>query len=146
PDGRGQRRRAPQADAHGTSGDAADHRRQARSRPVGAGLLRRVRRPAEEAGRRESDGGLTLPPRTSSDGRDYPDRPVLGVGAVVLVDGKVILVKRAHEPLKGRWNLPGGAVELGETLREACAREVLEETGLVVDVGDLIELFDRIML
>jgi ADP-ribose pyrophosphatase YjhB (NUDIX family) len=78
--------------------------------------------------------------------RTYPDRPVVGVGAVVIVGGKVVLVKRAHEPLKGRWSLPGGAVEVGETLRDACAREVLEETGLIVEVGALVEVFDRIML
>ena len=78
-------------------------------------------------------------------GRTYPDRPVLGVGAVVLVEGRIVLVKRAHEPLKGEWNLPGGGVELGETLEEACAREVLEETGLIVTVGPVIEVFDRIM-
>jgi ADP-ribose pyrophosphatase YjhB (NUDIX family) len=78
--------------------------------------------------------------------RDYPERPVLGVGAVVLVEGKVVLVKRAHEPLQGQWNLPGGAVEVGETLRGACAREVLEETGLVVDVGAALDVFDRILL
>jgi len=78
--------------------------------------------------------------------RSYPDRPVLGVGAVVIVDGRIVLVQRAHEPLKGEWNLPGGGVEIGETLRQACAREVLEETGLVVEVGAAIEMFDRIML
>ena len=76
--------------------------------------------------------------------REYPDRPVVGVGAVIPIDGRIVLVKRAHEPLAGEWNLPGGAVETGETLEAACAREVLEETGLVVDVGRLIEVFDRI--
>ena len=78
--------------------------------------------------------------------RAYPDRPVLGVGAVVLVDDRVVLVKRAHEPLKGEWSLPGGGVELGETLEQAVAREVAEETGLAVSVGPVIEVFDRIML
>jgi len=77
--------------------------------------------------------------------RSYPDRPIVGVGAVVLVDGRVVLVKRSHEPLAGAWNLPGGAVELGETLEAACAREILEETGLVIDVGPVIDVFDRIM-
>jgi ADP-ribose pyrophosphatase YjhB (NUDIX family) len=90
--------------------------------------------------------GRGLRDGTAEAGRDYPDRPVVGVGAVIVVDGKVVLVKRAHEPLKGAWNLPGGGVEVGETLRDACAREVLEETGLVVEVGAAIEVFDRIML
>ncbi len=77
--------------------------------------------------------------------RSYPDRPIVGVGAVVLFDGRVVLVKRSHEPLAGAWNLPGGAVELGETLEAACAREIREETGLVIDVGPVIDVFDRIM-
>ena len=77
--------------------------------------------------------------------RKYPDRPVLGVGAVVLdADGRVLLVKRGHEPLKGEWSLPGGGVELGETLEAAVAREVLEETGLSVDVGSVVEVLDRV--
>src|SRR5258708_37630852 len=78
-------------------------------------------------------------------GGRYPDRPVVGVGAVVVTGGRVVLVKRGHEPLAGEWNLPGGGVELGETLEAACAREVLEETGLVVEIGAMIEVVDRIM-
>ena len=77
--------------------------------------------------------------------RKYPDRPIVGVGAVVL-DGKgqVLLVKRAHEPLKGEWSLPGGGVEVGEMLEAAVAREVLEETGLTVTVGPVVEVLDRV--
>jgi len=76
--------------------------------------------------------------------RQYPERPVVGVGAVIVADGRVVLVKRAHEPLKGEWSLPGGSVEVGETLADAVAREVLEETGLRVLVGSLIEVLDRV--
>jgi 8-oxo-dGTP diphosphatase len=76
--------------------------------------------------------------------RTYPAQPIIGVGAVVIAQGRIVLVKRAHDPLKGEWNLPGGGVELGETLQEACSREVLEETGLEVRVGSVIEVFDRI--
>ena len=76
--------------------------------------------------------------------RSYPARPVVGVGAVVFDADRVLLVKRAHEPLKGEWSLPGGAVELGETLEAAVAREVLEETGLAVDVGPVVEVLDRV--
>jgi ADP-ribose pyrophosphatase YjhB (NUDIX family) len=76
--------------------------------------------------------------------RSYPDRPFVGVGAV-LVDGpRVLLIKRRFEPLAGHWSLPGGAVEVGETLEACVARELLEETGLEVDVGPVIEVFDRI--
>jgi len=77
-------------------------------------------------------------------GRTYPAQPIVGVGAVVIAEDRIVLVKRAHDPLKGEWNLPGGAVELGETLQEACSREVYEETGLEVRVGSVIEVFDRI--
>jgi 8-oxo-dGTP diphosphatase len=68
----------------------------------------------------------------------------VGVGAVIVDGDRVVLVKRAHEPLKGEWSLPGGTVEIGETLAEAVAREVHEETGLTVRVGPLVEILDRI--
>jgi 8-oxo-dGTP diphosphatase len=76
--------------------------------------------------------------------RKFPDRPVVGVGAVVVDGDRVLLAKRAHEPLKGEWSLPGGAVEIGETLEAAIAREVLEESGLTIAVGPVIEVLDRI--
>jgi len=76
--------------------------------------------------------------------RPYPDRPVVGVGAVVLDGERVLLVKRGHAPLKGEWSLPGGGVETGETLEQAVAREVLEETGVVIEVGPIVEVLDRI--
>lgn len=77
--------------------------------------------------------------------REYPDRPIVGVGAVIVRRGRVLLVKRGAPPLQGEWSLPGGAVELGETLRAATEREVLEETGLVVEAGAVLEVFDRII-
>jgi mutator protein MutT len=76
--------------------------------------------------------------------RRYPERPIVGVGAVVLDGGRVLIVKRAHEPLKGEWSVPGGAVAVGETLEEAIRREVQEETGLEVEVGPIIDVLDRI--
>lgn len=76
--------------------------------------------------------------------RQYPERPIVGVGAVVLDGGRVLLVKRAHEPLKGEWSLPGGAVDVGETLDEAIRREVREETSLEVEVGPVVDVLDRI--
>ena len=75
---------------------------------------------------------------------EFPTHPVVGVGAVVVQAGKALIVKRAHEPRKGEWSLPGGRVELGESLVEATRREILEETGLDVAVGDMVEVFDRI--
>jgi mutator protein MutT len=81
--------------------------------------------------------------------REYPDAPIAGVGAVIIRDEpdgqkRVLLIRRAQEPLKGEWSLPGGAVELGETLEQAVCREVLEETGLVVETVDVVQAFDRI--
>ncbi len=77
--------------------------------------------------------------------RDYPDRPIVGVGAVIIDGGRALVVRRATEPLKGEWSIPGGVLELGETLRAGAAREALEETGLTVEVGEVLEVFDRII-
>ena len=77
--------------------------------------------------------------------RDYPDRPIVGVGAVIIHQGRVLLIKRGSPPLLGEWSLPGGVVELGETLRAAAEREALEETGLIVKAGAVVEVLDRIV-
>jgi 8-oxo-dGTP diphosphatase len=76
--------------------------------------------------------------------REFPVAPLVGVGAVVVEQGRVLLVQRGTEPAKGQWSIPGGLIDVGESLREAVAREVLEETGLVVEPVELIELLDRI--
>jgi mutator protein MutT len=78
--------------------------------------------------------------------RQYPAQPIVGVGAVIMDQGKVVLVKRRFEPLAGQWSLPGGRLELGETLEAGLAREMIEETGLEVEVGPVVDVFDRILL
>jgi 8-oxo-dGTP diphosphatase len=76
--------------------------------------------------------------------RDYPEHPIIGVGAVIVHRARVLLVRRATEPLKGEWSVPGGMLELGEKLRDGVGREVLEETGLHVEPGDVLDVFDSI--
>jgi 8-oxo-dGTP diphosphatase len=78
--------------------------------------------------------------------REYPERPVVGIGGVIIDQGRTLLIRRGSEPLLGEWSIPGGTLELGESLQEGVARELLEETGLEVRVLDLIEVFDRIYL
>jgi len=76
--------------------------------------------------------------------REFPETPLVGVGAVVVDEGRVLLVRRGTEPLKGEWSLPGGVLELGESLLSGVVREVQEETGLTVEPLELVELLDRI--
>lgn len=77
--------------------------------------------------------------------REFPEAPIVGVGAIVVDRGRVLLVQRGHEPSKGKWSLPGGMLEIGESLADGVVREVEEETGLQVEVIELIELIDRIV-
>ena len=76
--------------------------------------------------------------------REYPERPVVGIGGVIIDRGRALLIRRGSEPLRGEWSIPGGTLELGENLEQGVARELLEETGIGVRVLELIEVFDRI--
>jgi ADP-ribose pyrophosphatase YjhB (NUDIX family) len=76
--------------------------------------------------------------------REYPEQPLVGVGAVIVDRGRVLLIRRGSEPLKGQWSLPGGLLELGESLHQGVIREVREETGLEVEPLELVELLDRV--
>jgi len=76
--------------------------------------------------------------------RQYPRQPIVGVGGVVISGDRVLLIRRGKEPLKGKWSIPGGMVELGETLAAGVRREIKEETGLEVEPLDVISMFDRI--
>jgi 8-oxo-dGTP diphosphatase len=77
--------------------------------------------------------------------REYPDAPVVGVGAIIIEGDRVVLVRRGHPPLAGEWSIPGGVLEVGETLRQAVVREALEETCLTVEVGELLGVYDRVL-
>jgi 8-oxo-dGTP diphosphatase len=89
--------------------------------------------------------------------REFPEIPLVGVGAVIIdcagdragnflkEDARVVLVKRAHPPLQAQWSIPGGVLEVGELVREAAVREAREETGLVVEAGELLGVYDRVL-
>ncbi len=81
----------------------------------------------------------------SNDSRQYPEHPYIGVGGLVFEAGRVLLVERGKDPLKGWWSLPGGILETGERLIEGVKREVAEETGLEVEPYEMFEIFERIL-
>ena len=76
--------------------------------------------------------------------REYPERPMVGVGGVVIRDERALLIRRGSAPLEGEWSIPGGMLEIGETILEGVQRELLEETAIEVKVLDLIEVFERL--
>jgi len=78
--------------------------------------------------------------------RKFPEIPLVGVGAIIIEGPRVVLVKRAHPPLQDQWSIPGGVLEVGELVREAAVREAREETGLVVEPGELLGVYDRVLL
>jgi len=77
--------------------------------------------------------------------REFPELPLVGVGAIIIEGDRVLLVKRAHPPIQGQWSIPGGVLEVGELVREAAVREAREETGLIVETGVLLGVYDRIL-
>lgn len=78
--------------------------------------------------------------------REYPSRPIVGAGACILRDGKLLLIRRGAQPGKGKWSIPGGLVELGENVQDAMVRETKEEVGLDVAAVKLIDVFDSVTL
>jgi 8-oxo-dGTP diphosphatase len=80
-----------------------------------------------------------------TDDRRYPKRPIVGVGALIFHRGRILMAERGKEPLKGWWSLPGGALEVGESLDCAVRREVREETGLEIEPMGMFEIFERLM-
>lgn len=77
--------------------------------------------------------------------REFPEVPLVGVGAVIIENDRVLLVKRAHPPLQAQWSIPGGVLEVGELVREAAVREAREETGLIVEAVELLGVYDRVL-
>jgi 8-oxo-dGTP diphosphatase len=77
--------------------------------------------------------------------REFPEVPLVGVGAIIIEDGRVVLVKRAHPPLQAEWSIPGGVLEVGEMVRPAAIREAREETGLTVEPSELLGVYDRVL-
>ena len=77
--------------------------------------------------------------------REYPGHPLVGVGAIIIENSRVVLVKRSHPPLQGQWSIPGGVLEVGEHVRDAAIREAREETGLTVEPGELLGVYDRVL-
>jgi 8-oxo-dGTP diphosphatase len=77
--------------------------------------------------------------------REFPDHPFVGVGAIIIRDSRVVLVRRAHPPIQGQWSIPGGVLEVGELVRDAAVREAREETGLIVEPSDLLGVYDRVL-
>lgn len=77
--------------------------------------------------------------------REFPEVPLVGVGAIIIENDRVVLVKRLHPPLQSEWSIPGGVLEVGELVREAAIREAREETGLTVEAGELLGVYDRVL-
>jgi 8-oxo-dGTP diphosphatase len=77
--------------------------------------------------------------------REFPEVPLIGVGAIIVEDERVVLVKRAHPPLQAEWSIPGGVLEVGELVREAAVREAREETGLTIQPLELLGVYDRVL-
>jgi len=77
--------------------------------------------------------------------REFPEVPLVGIGAIIIEDSRVVLVKRLHPPLQAQWSIPGGVLEVGELVREAAIREAREETGLTVEPGELLGVYDRVL-
>src|ERR1700758_3551021 len=77
--------------------------------------------------------------------REFPEVPLVGVGAIIIEDSRVLLVKRAHPPLQAEWSIPGGVLEVGELVREAAIREAREETGLTIEPSELLGVYDRVL-